>query len=78
MTDTGELAEMLDLAERRWPDAQGRRELLLRLAAAGRDAIAPEVDGAEREQRRARQRRAMEHASERVDVDALLSDAAWR
>jgi hypothetical protein len=39
VTDTGELSELLDEAQRRWPDVRDRKELLLRLAAAGRDAI---------------------------------------
>ena len=32
VTDTGELRGMLDLARRRWPEVQDRRQLLLRLA----------------------------------------------
>jgi hypothetical protein len=39
VTDTGELSELLDEAQRHWPDVRDRKELLLRLAAAGRDAI---------------------------------------
>ena len=44
ITDTGATAAMLDLAQQRWPDIADRKELLLRLAAAGRDAIAPDVE----------------------------------
>lgn len=43
LTDTGKLSEQLDEAQRRWPDVQDRKELLLRLAAAGRDAIEREA-----------------------------------
>lgn len=43
ITDTGELSEQLDEAQRRWPDVHDRKELLLRLAAAGRDAIRREA-----------------------------------
>jgi hypothetical protein len=43
LTDTGELSEQLDEAQRRWPDVHDRKELLLRLAAAGRDAIEREA-----------------------------------
>lgn len=43
VTDTGELSEQLDQAQRRWPDVHDRKELLLRLAAAGRDAIEHEA-----------------------------------
>ena len=39
LTDTGELSELLDVAQRRWPGVEDRKALLLRLAAAGRDAI---------------------------------------
>jgi hypothetical protein len=78
VTDTGDVREMLDLAERRWPDVADRRALLLRLAAAGRAAIAPEVDAGERERRRRRQRDALGRAGELVDTDALLADVAWR
>lgn len=43
ITDTGELSELLDEAQRRWPDVHDRKELLLRLAAAGGEAIEREV-----------------------------------
>lgn len=39
-TDTGELSELLDIAERRWPEVSDRKALLLRLAQAGGEAIA--------------------------------------
>ncbi len=39
VTDTGEVSEMLDDAQRRWPGVRDRKALLLRLAAAGREAI---------------------------------------
>jgi hypothetical protein len=48
VTDTGELSELLDEAQRRWPGVGDRKELLLRLAAAGREAI--EREGSERRQ----------------------------
>jgi hypothetical protein len=38
-TDTGELRDQLDEAQRRWPRVRDRKELLLRLADAGRKAI---------------------------------------
>lgn len=43
ITDTGELSELLNEAQRRWPKVRDRKELLLRLAAAGRDAIEQEA-----------------------------------
>ena len=43
LTDTGALSELLDEAQRRWPDVRDRKELLLRLAAAGGEAIERDV-----------------------------------
>lgn len=43
LTDTGKLSELLDEAQRRWPDIHDRKELLLKLAAAGGDAIERET-----------------------------------
>ena len=69
---------MLDAAQRRWPDVHDRKELLLRLTAAGSEAIAAEAEGEERIQRRERQREALRRAQQLVDTDRLLSDSAWR
>jgi hypothetical protein len=44
LTDTGLLRDQLDEAQRRWPEVRNRKELLLRLAEAGRKAIAHEAD----------------------------------
>ncbi len=46
VTDSGEVSKLLEVAERRWPEVRSRKELLLRLAAAGREAI--EREGAAR------------------------------
>jgi len=78
VTDTGEVQKMLDLAHRRWPEVHDRKQLLLRLAAAGRDAIAPDVEEGERERRKRLQLAALGRAGELVDADALLADAAWQ
>lgn len=43
LTDTGALREQLDEAQRRWPEVQDRKELLLRLTAAGQKAIEREA-----------------------------------
>lgn len=43
LTDTGELSEQLDEAQRHWPEVRDRKQLLLRLAAAGREAIEREA-----------------------------------
>jgi hypothetical protein len=78
VTDTGQLHDMLDLAQRRWPDLHDRRQLLLRLAELGADRVAEELDVVAAGQRRERQDSAMKRAADLVDVDLLLSDAAWR
>lgn len=44
LTDTGTLREQLDEAQRRWPEVQDRKELLLRLTAAGQKAIEREAE----------------------------------
>jgi hypothetical protein len=44
LTDTGELSEQLDRAQRRWPEAKSRKELLLRLVTAGSEIIDTETE----------------------------------
>jgi hypothetical protein len=44
ITDTGELSKQLDEAQRHWPQVRDRKQLLLRLAAAGYDAIAQKAE----------------------------------
>ncbi len=46
VTDTGELSDLLDRAQRRWPEVKDRKQLLLKLAVAGQAAI--ESDGDDR------------------------------
>jgi hypothetical protein len=43
VTDTGELTELLDAAQRRWPDVTDRKVLLLRLAEVGGESISAEA-----------------------------------
>jgi hypothetical protein len=78
VTDSGELHDMLDLAQRRWPEMRDRRLLLLRLAGVGADRVAAELDVGAARERREQQQAALRRAMELVDVDVLLSDAAWR
>jgi hypothetical protein len=78
VTDTGPVREMLDLAARRWPELSDRRQLLLRLAAEGSRSVAAEVEGIEAAERREFQEEALSRARDLIDVDVLLSDAAWR
>jgi hypothetical protein len=42
ITETGELSYQLDQAQQRWPEVIDRKELLLKLAAAGCAAIEKE------------------------------------
>ena len=75
VTDTGHTAELLDLAQRAWPEVTDRRQLLLRLTEMGGETL--EAKLAEHEQRRERQRLGLERSAQLVDVDALLGDQAW-
>jgi hypothetical protein len=77
-TDTGQLQEMLDLAQRAWPEIDDRKELLYRLARIGDDALRTQVHDDDVAARRDRQRAALERAAELVDIEAVLADAAWR
>lgn len=76
VTDTGATAELLDLAQRAWPEITDRRQLLLRLTQAGGRMVEAEL--VDHEARVERQRVGLERAAELVDVDELLGDAAWR
>ena len=78
MTDTGELERTLDLAERAWPEAGSRKELLDRVLAAGREVLEQRMAAEAAKLRRDRQRAALRRAPELVDADALLGNAAWR
>jgi hypothetical protein len=76
VTDTGKTAELLDLAQRAWPEITDRRQLLLRLTQAGGHALQTQL--ADREARRERQRVGLERAEQLVNADELLGDGAWR
>lgn len=78
LTDTGELAAMLDAAARRWPEEPRRKELLVRLAAAGSEAVSRELAESDDANRRQRQRAALAEIGGLVDADAVLDDRAWR
>lgn len=78
LTDTGRLAEMLDEAQRRWPEEHDRKRLLLALAERGRERVGEELAEEERGARRERQERAITRIADLVDRELLLTDAAWR
>jgi uncharacterized protein YecT (DUF1311 family) len=75
VTDTGKTADLLDLAQRAWPDVRDRKELLLRLAEAGAGVVEQTLreQASSRELRRA----AVMRSREMLDADVLLSDQAW-
>jgi hypothetical protein len=75
VTDTGRTAELLDLAQRAWPEITDRRQLLLRLTQAGGQMLQAEL--ADQDARRERQRIGLARAEELVKVDELLGDRAW-
>lgn len=80
VTDTGEVRELLDAAQARWPEIDDRKLLLLRLARHGAAALrtqAEEGDAAAARRRQA-QRRAISDVRGRFDPDVLLGDDAWR
>jgi len=77
-TDTGELQEMLDLAQRAWPEIDDRKELLYRLARIGEDSVRRQAGEAHAVARRERQRSALERGHQLIDAELVLSDAAWR
>lgn len=76
VTDTGQTAELLDLAARAWPAVADRRQLLLRLTEVGGRALRDELAGLQAQ--RERQREGLERAARLVDIDELLGDGAWR
>lgn len=76
ITDTGETAVLLDKAAQVWPEIADRRQLLLRVLDAGREAV--EVRAGEHAAGEARQLEALTSGNEGVDVELLLGNAAWR
>lgn len=78
LTDVGELADMLDVAQRRWPDVPRRKDLLVRLAALGHSVVERQLAQDDETVRQARQSDALHRLHALVDAEVLLSDAAWR
>ena len=77
LTDTGDLHELLNAAARRWPEVTDRKELLLRLAREGHDALRLGELTRSADQRREHARAALERIPALIDPDLLLSDRAW-
>lgn len=77
LTDTGHLAELLDAAAHRWPDVADRKQLLLRLAEEGHQALAGVDLAVDVHERRRRAGEALERIPSLVDTAVLLADKAW-
>ena len=78
ITDTGPVRELLDDAQRQWPEVGDRKELLMRLAYAGHDSLHLDRVEAEASRRRERQRWALASLQRLVDWSAIRDDQAWR
>lgn len=78
ITDTGPVRELLDDAQRRWPEISNRKQLLLRLAQIGRESLRLGDSSTGANQQRDRQRLALERLRALVDWDAIRDDQAWR
>lgn len=76
-TDTGHLRELLDAAQQRWPEITGRKELLLRLAEEGRNAVELDDEQLATEERYKRARAALKRIPSLVDTELLLTDRPW-
>jgi hypothetical protein len=72
VTDTGDVTEMLDAAQRRWPGVGNRKGLLLLLAAVGRKAI--EREGSERRAAAAETAGALSGVYEPGELERLRED----
>lgn len=76
-TDTGHLGELLDAAQRRWPEIADRKALLLRLAEEGHVALELGDQELAAEERHQRAQSALARIPALVDAELLLSDRAW-
>ncbi len=77
-TDTGHLRELLDCAQRQWPDVEDRKQLLLRLAETGHELLAEMESASEAARKQERRRDALLGLQRTVDWDAIADDQAWR
>lgn len=76
-TDSGQLRELLDAAQRRWPEVTDRKQLLIRLAEEGHTALGLVEAELDAEERTERLRNALHRIPSLIDTDRLLSDEAW-
>lgn len=78
LTDTGSLRDLLDDAQRRWPEIESRKELLLALAQTGHESLRLAELDEESNRRRERQEASLAGLQRTVDWDAIRDDQAWR
>jgi hypothetical protein len=76
-TDTGRVRDLLDAAQRQWPEITDRKALLLRLAEEGHEALELDEERLAAEERQARAQEALARIPSLVDAELLLSDRAW-
>ncbi len=77
-TDTGHVRDLLDCAQRQWPEIEDRKQLLLRLAESGHELIAQMDAAADTVRKRERRRTALAELRRIVDWNAIADDQAWR
>ncbi len=77
ITDTGPVRDLLDDAQRRWPEVEDRKELLLRLAHTGHDSLRLTEANEEASRRRERQSAALAGLQSAVNWDVIRNDQAW-
>lgn len=77
MTDNGDLAELLDAAQRHWPDVTQRKLLLLRLAEEGHRTLSRNEEQLQAYDRQALMTQALQRVPSLIDRELLLSDQAW-
>lgn len=77
ITDTGRTQNLLDDAQRHWPEVKDRKELLLRLAQTGHDSLRLGEVEIEQRRRRQLQQAVLKRLPALLDLDVLLSDRAW-
>jgi hypothetical protein len=78
ITDTGSVRALLDEAERRWPEVRSRKELLLKLAETGNEALLRSETEIAARRSTERQRAALADLQRTVDWDSIRDDQAWR
>ena len=77
-TDAGHVRDLLDRAQRQWPEIDDRKQLLLRLAETGHELLGQVDAAADAAREQERRRAALANLRRIVDWDAIADDQAWR